>query len=55
MTHRSKNLQPSLFEAERPCVELGAAQKRESHDGHRGADARDRGGAGKGGKRGERR
>jgi hypothetical protein len=29
MTHRSKNLQPSLFEAERPCVELGAAQKSE--------------------------
>jgi hypothetical protein len=29
MTHRSKNLQPSLFEAERPCIELGAAQKRE--------------------------
>jgi len=29
MTHRSKNLQPSLFEAERPCVELRAAQKSE--------------------------
>jgi hypothetical protein len=29
MTRRSKNLQPSLFEAERPCVELGAAQKSE--------------------------
>ena len=29
MTHRSKNLQPSLFEAERPCIELAAAQKRE--------------------------
>jgi hypothetical protein len=29
MTHRSKNLQSSLFEAERPCVELRAAQKRE--------------------------
>jgi hypothetical protein len=29
MTHRSKNLQPSLFEAERPCIELRAAQKRE--------------------------
>jgi hypothetical protein len=27
MTHRSKNLQPSLFEAERPCIELRAAQK----------------------------
>ena len=27
MTHRPENLQPSLFEAERPCVELGAAQK----------------------------
>jgi hypothetical protein len=26
MTHRSANLQPSLFEAERPCIELGAAQ-----------------------------
>jgi hypothetical protein len=29
MTHRSKTLQPSLFEAERPCVELRAAQKSE--------------------------
>jgi hypothetical protein len=29
MTQRSKNLQPSLFEAERPCVELRAAQKSE--------------------------
>jgi hypothetical protein len=29
MTHRSENLQPSLFEAERPCVELHAAQKSE--------------------------
>ena len=29
MTHRSRNLQPSLFEAERPCVELCAAQKSE--------------------------
>ena len=29
MTHRSEKLQPSLFEAERPCVELRAAQKRE--------------------------
>lgn len=29
MTYRSKNLQPSLFEAERPCVELRAAQKSE--------------------------
>jgi hypothetical protein len=29
MTHRSKNLQSSLFEAERLCVELRAAQKRE--------------------------
>ena len=29
MTHRSKNLQPNLFEAERSCVELRAAQKRE--------------------------
>ena len=29
MTHRSENLQPNLFEAERPCVELRAAQKRE--------------------------
>ena len=29
MTHRSENLQPSLFEAERPCVELRAAQKNE--------------------------
>jgi hypothetical protein len=26
MTHRSKNLQPNLFEAERPCVELHAAR-----------------------------
>jgi len=29
MTHRSENLQPSLFEAEQPCVELPAAQKSE--------------------------
>jgi hypothetical protein len=29
MMHRSKSLQPSLFEAERPCVELRAAQKSE--------------------------
>src|SRR5258708_20184844 len=29
MPHRSENLQPSLFEAERPCVELRAAQKSE--------------------------
>jgi len=29
MTHRSENLQPSLFEAERPYVELGAGQKTE--------------------------
>src|SRR6267154_96250 len=29
MTHRSENLQPSLFAAERPCVELRAAQKSE--------------------------
>ena len=29
MTHRSENLQPSLFEAKRPCIELRAAQKRE--------------------------
>ena len=29
MMHRSENLQSSLFEAERPCVELGAAQKSE--------------------------
>ena len=29
MTHRSENLQPSLFESERPCVELRAAQKGE--------------------------
>ena len=29
MTHRSENLQPSLFEAERPYVELRAAQKNE--------------------------
>ena len=29
MTHRSENLQPSLFEAERPRVELRAAQKSE--------------------------
>src|SRR5260221_14032897 len=29
MTHRSENLQPNLFEAERPCVELRAAQKSE--------------------------
>ena len=29
MTHRSENFQPSLFEAERPYVELGAGQKTE--------------------------
>jgi hypothetical protein len=29
MTHRSKSVQPSLFEAARPCVELRAAQKSE--------------------------
>jgi len=29
MTHRSENLQPNLFEAERACVELRAAQKSE--------------------------
>jgi hypothetical protein len=29
MTHRSENLQPSLFEAERPHVELRTAQKSE--------------------------
>jgi hypothetical protein len=29
MTHRSENLQTNLFEAERPCVELRAAQKSE--------------------------
>jgi hypothetical protein len=29
MTHRSKNLQPNLFEAERPCVELRGAQRNE--------------------------
>ena len=29
MTHRSEILQPSLFEAERPCIQLRAAQKSE--------------------------
>ena len=29
MTHRSENLQPNLFDAERPRVELRAAQKSE--------------------------
>ena len=29
MTQRSENLQPSLFEAERPCIQLRAAQKSE--------------------------
>ena len=29
MTHRSENLQTSLFEAERPCVELRVPQKSE--------------------------
>jgi hypothetical protein len=29
MTHRSENLQPNLFEAERASVELRAAQKSE--------------------------
>jgi hypothetical protein len=35
MTRRSENLRPSLFEAERPCVELRAAQKEQARDGHR--------------------
>jgi hypothetical protein len=29
MPHRSENLQSSLFEVERPCVELRATQKSE--------------------------
>ena len=29
MMHRPENLQASLFESERPCVELRAAQKSE--------------------------
>jgi hypothetical protein len=29
MTHRSKNLQPNLFEVARPCIELRPAQKAE--------------------------
>jgi hypothetical protein len=29
MTHRVENLQPSLFETERACVELHAARKNE--------------------------
>jgi ribosomal protein L29 len=29
MTHRSKNLQPNLFEVERPCVELRPKQEAE--------------------------
>jgi len=29
MRHRSENLQPNLFEAERPWIELRAAQKSE--------------------------
>ena len=29
MTHRSENLQPTLFEAGRPCIELRAVQKSE--------------------------
>lgn len=29
MTQRSENLQPSLFEAERLCIELRAVQKNE--------------------------
>jgi hypothetical protein len=29
MPHRPENFQPSLFEAERPCVELGADQRSE--------------------------
>jgi len=29
MPHRSENLQPSLFEAERPYIELRAAQQSE--------------------------
>jgi hypothetical protein len=49
MTRRSENLQPSLFEAERPCVELSAGQKSELATVIDSA-ARDRGGAGKDGK-----
>jgi hypothetical protein len=29
MTHLFENLQPSLFETERPCIELHAARKNE--------------------------
>jgi len=29
MTHRFENLQPSMFETERPCIELHAARKNE--------------------------
>jgi hypothetical protein len=29
MTHRFEDLQPSLFETERPCIELRAAQRNE--------------------------
>ena len=29
MTYRFENLQPSLFETERPCIELHAARKNE--------------------------
>jgi len=29
MTYRFENLQPSLFETERPCVELHVARKKE--------------------------
>jgi hypothetical protein len=55
MTHRSENLQQSLFEAERPCVELRAAQKSELATVIEVLLRENRGGAGKGGKRGERR
>lgn len=29
MTHRFDDLQPNLFETERPCIELRAPQRRE--------------------------
>jgi hypothetical protein len=54
MTHRSKNIQPSLFEAGPPRVELRPKQKAELAANRGGSAARDRGESGKGGKPGER-
>ena len=47
MTRQSENLQPSLFEAEAPCVVLACRTKGRAGDWYGGAAARDRDGAGK--------